>query len=69
MNTRNTMYLHTIQGLDLLKTRESHFSFVWDMDLSIISPCFDEANVSTVNSDLANVCTKTLNELCVSNGV
>ena len=42
-------HLYTIQRLDLLKTKESHFSFVWDMDFSIICPSLDEATVSTVN--------------------
>ena len=31
INTWNACNLHTIQRLDLLKTRESRFSFVWDM--------------------------------------
>ena len=47
-------HLYTIQRSDLLKTKESHFSFVWDMDFSIICPSLDEATVSTVNSDLTN---------------
>ena len=45
---------HTIQRSDLLKTRESRLSFVWDMDFSTISSCLDETKVSTVNPDLKN---------------
>ena len=50
---------------DLLKTRQSCFSFVWDMNFSIIFPCLSEAKVSTANSDLTNfvdvnVCMETL---------
>ena len=37
-----------------LKTRKSRFSFVWDMEFSIIFPCLGEAKVSIVNSDLTN---------------
>ena len=47
-------YFHTIQGSDLLKTRESYFSFIWAMDFSIIFPSLGETRVSTVNSDLTN---------------
>ena len=39
---------------DLLKTRQSCFSFVWDMNFSIIFPYLGEAKVSTANSDLTN---------------
>ena len=38
-----------------LRTRESHFSFVWEKDFSIIYPCLDKAKVSTVNYNLANL--------------
>ena len=49
---------------DLLKTRQSCFSFVWDMNFSIIFLYLGEAKVSTANSDLTNfvdvnVCIKT----------
>ena len=59
---------------DLLKTRQSCFSFVWDMSFSTIFPYLGEAKVSTTNSDLTNfvdvnVCVKTLNELCISNKI
>ena len=59
---------------DLLKTRQSCFSFVWDMNFSIIFLYLGEAKVSTANSDLTNfvdvnVCMKTLNELCISNKI
>ena len=58
---------------DLLKTRQSCFSFVWDMDVSvIIFPYLGEAKVSTVNSYMTsfvqvNVWMKTFNELCIFN--
>ena len=59
---------------DLLKTRQSCFSFVWDMNFSIIFPYLGEAKVSTSNSDLTNfvdvkVCMKKLNELSISNKI
>ena len=58
---------YTIQRSDLLKARESLFSYVWKMDFSIISPGLDDAKVSTVNSDLTNFvdvecCMKILHE-------
>ena len=61
--------------LDLLKTRESHFSFVWHMNFSIISSCLDRAKVFTVNSNRTNlVDVQRLHEniqriICVSNRV
>ena len=59
---------------DLLKTRQSCFSFVWDMNFSIIFPCLSKAKVATANSDMTNfvdvnVCMETLNELCISNKI
>ena len=59
---------------DLLKTRQSCFSFVWNMDFSIIFPYLGKAKVSTVNSHLTNfddatVRIKTMNELCISKKV
>ena len=57
---------------DLLKTRQSCFSFVWDMDVSVIFPYLGEAKVSTVNSYMTsfvhvNVWMKTFNELRIFN--
>ena len=57
---------------DLLKTRQSYFSFVWAMDVLFSHIWVKPAKVSTVNSDLtnfvdANVFMKTINELCISN--
>ena len=57
---------------DLLKTRQSNFSFVWAMDVLFSHIWVKPAKVSTVNSDLtnfvdANVFMKTINELCISN--
>ena len=46
-------HVYTIQRSDLLKTRDSHFFLfgTWTY-FSIISPCLDEAKVSTVNTNL-----------------
>ena len=47
--------IHTIQKSDLLKTREFHFSFVWDIDFGIIFPYLDRAKAYTVNSNLTKL--------------
>ena len=44
---------HTIQRSDLFKTKESHFPFVWGMNVSIISQRLGETKVGTRNSCLA----------------
>ena len=61
-----------LKARDLLKTRQSCFSFVWAMD--VLFSRLGEAKVLTVNSDLTNfvdvnVFMKTINELCISNKV
>ena len=55
---------------DLLKTRQSCFSFVWDINFSIF-PYLCQAKVSTDLKNFVdiNVCMKTLNELCISNKI
>ena len=59
---------------DLLKTRQSCFSFAWAMDVLFSQIWVKPAKVSTVNSDLTNIVDvnvfmKTINELCISNKV
>ena len=63
-------HLHTMQKSALLKTRESHFSLVWVIEFSIISPCLGKGKVFPIILILItpfNVCMKTVNWFYISN--
>ena len=64
-------HLHTIQKSALNKTRESHCSFVWVMERSIISLCLGKVKVFLLilacqSQSTFNVCMKTVNEFPVA---
>ena len=48
-------YLHTIQNLRLVKTREFDFSLVWIMEFSNISLCLGKGKDFSDNCSLINL--------------